>query len=256
VHALPDTKPRRGLEATIYVSLAVSLALHLALALPFVLRHSRPPAQTVEALVIEVDGVVADTQTEEQVLRQTKGDVSAEETDQTKPDEPPPPPEVTPPEPRPVDAQTEPPPAQPEETPPAAVVMDAVPPEPDTKAAGTSATDAAGAEEEQIARKISSQREVELNRLRDYAKQLSKKIQANLVYPEDARQADLRGAVTVSFTVLAGGQIEPRSLRITVSSGQPKLDASALKTVHLSVPFNPPPEEMTVGIEVEFGRKP
>jgi protein TonB len=45
-------------------------------------------------------------------------------------------------------------------------------------------------------------------------------------------------------------------LKIVESSGQPKLDASALKTIRASAPFAPPPKEMTVAIAVAFGRKP
>ncbi len=37
--------------------------------------------------------------------------------------------------------------------------------------------------------------------------------------------------------------------------GQPKLDATALRTVRLSGPFDPPPQQMTVAIAVALGRK-
>jgi protein TonB len=59
----------------------------------------------------------------------------------------------------------------------------------------------------------------------------------------------------VSFTILPSGQIRPESVKIITSNGQPKLDASALKTIRASVPFDPPPKEMTVAIAVAFGRK-
>jgi protein TonB len=65
----------------------------------------------------------------------------------------------------------------------------------------------------------------------------------------------MQGAATVSFTLLANGQIRPDSLKIVESSSQPKLDASALETVRSSVPFESPPKEMTVAIAVVFGRK-
>ena len=48
------------------------------------------------------------------------------------------------------------------------------------------------------------------------------------------------------------GQICPETLKIAVSSGKPKLDAGALKTITASAPFDPPPREMTVSIVVEF----
>jgi periplasmic protein TonB len=95
----------------------------------------------------------------------------------------------------------------------------------------------------------------EIDRLRDYVKLLTKKVQSNLVYPDEGRQAGLTGTATVSFTILGTGQIRPETLKIVESSGQPKLDAGALKTIRASAPFNPPPKEMTVAIAVAFGRK-
>jgi periplasmic protein TonB len=86
-------------------------------------------------------------------------------------------------------------------------------------------------------------------------KLLSKKVQANLVYPDEARQAGLHGTATVSFAILRTGQIRPETLKVVVSSGQPKLDESALKTIRASIPFDPAPKEMTVAVAVDFGRK-
>jgi len=63
-----------------------------------------------------------------------------------------------------------------------------------------------------------------MDKLRDYVKGLTKKVKANLVYPEDTRQGQLAGA---------------------------------LKTLRASVPFAQPPEQMTVtiAIAVGFGNK-
>jgi len=112
-----------------------------------------------------------------------------------------------------------------------------------------------GAEERQKAQIIRQDPEEDINLLKGYVKRLTKKVQANLIYPEEGRQAGLHGAATVSFTILGSGQIRPETLKIVASSGQPKLDASALKTVRSSAPFDPPPKEMTVAISVSFGRK-
>jgi periplasmic protein TonB len=84
---------------------------------------------------------------------------------------------------------------------------------------------------------------------------LSKKVQDHLVYPDDGRQAQLQGTATVSFAILRSGQIRPETLKIVTSSGQPRLDTSALKTIRASIPFDPAPKEMTVVIAVDFGRK-
>jgi protein TonB len=76
-----------------------------------------------------------------------------------------------------------------------------------------------------------------------------------LVYPDEGRNAGLHGTTTISSTVLDNGQIRPESLKIVASSGQAPLDASALKTIRASIPFAPPPREMTVAIAVSFAHK-
>jgi protein TonB len=60
--------------STIRLGFAVSLVLHFALALPFVLRfRTNPPPMEASTLVVEVDGVVADSQAEEKILQGDKG---------------------------------------------------------------------------------------------------------------------------------------------------------------------------------------
>ena len=125
----------------------------------------------------------------------------------------------------------------------------------DAKSAGTGANTIAGAEQRQIARTIQSDPQTEIEQLREYVKLLSKKVQAHLVYPDDGRKAALQGTATVSFTILRSGQIRPETLKIVTSSGQPRLDASALETIRASIPFDPAPKEMTIAIAVAFGRK-
>lgn len=201
-------------------------------------------------LVVEIEGVVADDQTEEKVLRETAGEPRQEEPDQEKPKD-------TSPEPTPeaVDVTAEPPSVPPESIRPPALAEETNAPAPPMKAMGTSPSNMSGAEQQQNAQTIKTEQDAENSRLREYARQLTKKVQANLVYPEEGRQADLQGTATVSFTILPDGQIKPETLRITVSSGQSKLDASALRTIRRSVPFGPPPMEMTVAIAVAFGQR-
>lgn len=62
-------------------------------------------------------------------------------------------------------------------------------------------------------------------------------------------------SATVPFAVLRSGEIRTETLKIVTSSGQPRLDASALKTIRACIPFDPPPKEMTVVVAVDFGRK-
>jgi protein TonB len=121
--------------------------------------------------------------------------------------------------------------------------------------ASSGASNVPGAPERQNAQTIKTDRDIEADRLREYVKLLTKKVQANLVYPEEGRKAGLQGTATVSFTILQTGQISPETLKVVTGSGQPKLDASALATVRASAPFEPPPKEMTVAVAVGFGRK-
>lgn len=88
--------------------------------------------------------------------------------------------------------------------------------------------------------------------LDNYAKALAKKVRGNLVYPDEGR----RSTAIVSFTIMADGKIRDDTLKIVESSGQAKLDASALKTIRASVPFDPPPKEITIAITIDFARKP
>jgi protein TonB len=251
---VPARTRKRSLTSTIYLGFALSLALHSSLALPFILRRAASPPEPPRTLVIEVEGMVADTQTEEKVVEETKAEAKPEAAPETQPAEKlhDTEPEVVPANQQPADVAAEPPPAPPEQAEPAVPAEEASLPTTETKPA--SANDVPGADERQDAQTIKSNRE-EIDRFGDYAKQLTKKVQAHLVYPEEARQGRLQGNATVSFTILPNGQIRPETLKITVSSGQPTLDASALKTVRMSVPFNPPPQEMTVALAVAFGGK-
>ncbi len=230
---MPERKTKKRSTFTIYHGLAASLALHSALGLPFVLSSLTSPVEEPSTLVFELEGMVADSQTEQKVQQEAKGEAKQDEADAAKPED------------RPKDV------AENDEeaaTPP--------PPPSSAKATqGSAGSNISGDEEQQIAQTIRNDRAAEIDRLKEYVKLLSKKVQSKLVYPDEGRQAGLQGAATVSFAILRTGQIRLETLKIIESSGQPKLDASALKTVRSSIPFAPPPKEMTVAIAVAFGRK-
>ncbi len=233
----------RTLKFTIWHGIAVSLALHSAFALPFVLDDMMPPADEPPLLVIDLQGVIADNQTEQKVLQQIKGAAQQEaQAEKNVQAEAPPPPEDVPKDiTEKGDTPAPPPLAQAQPAPAAAAA-------PQSGSAGSQ--NIKGAEEKQIAQTLKD-RNTERDRINAYVKLLGKKVRANLVYPDNGRRA----AATVSFTILGSGQIRPDSLNITESSGQSTLDASALKTIRASVPFDPPPAEMTVAITVDFDRK-
>ncbi len=238
---------RRISRFTIWHGIAASLLLHAAPAASILWSTRAAPADEPPTLVVELQGAIADSQTEQQVQQEIKG-----AADQDKPA--PPQPVQAPPseaaEQHPIDDQDAamPPPA------PSPTEQKRAP-QADAKSAGTSAETVAGTEQQQIAQTIQSDPPTEIELLREYVKLLSKKVQAHLVYPDDGRRAGLQGTATVSFAILRNGEIRPETLKIVASSGQSRLDASALKTIRASLPFDPAPKEMTIVIAVEFGRK-
>lgn len=226
----------RALKFTIWHGMAVSLALHSAVALPFVVNSLTPPPDDAEMLVVELEGEISDTQVEEKVAQAPPNQPPPE---QQPP--PPPPQEEPPPEPRedegakPLEPQPQISAPQPPAPPQVHQVQD-----PD---------------EQQKAQILKAERDLEADRLRKYVKRLTKKVQAHLVYPDEGRGAGLHGNARVSFTLAPSGQIKPGTLTIAESSGQSKLDASALATVRASAPFEPPPSEMNVAFVVGYGKK-
>jgi protein TonB len=231
----------------IWHGLAVSLALHSALGVPFVLYALAEPPDEPPPLVIELQGAVSEDQTEQKVQQETEGSAGQQKAEQAKPAEAP---AAETADDHPVDDKDAalPPPAP---EPP----KQASPPAAEATSAGAGSNNISGAEQAQTAQTIRTDPETEAQRLREYVKLLYKKIQANLAYPDEARPAGLQGTATVSFTILPSGQIRMDTLKVVASSGEPRLDASALKTIRASNPFDPAPKEMTVAIPIAFGRK-
>ncbi len=118
----------------------------------------------------------------------------------------------------------------------------------------TQAMDVMGLEQRQDAHKIRSRPEASVDPLQYYAKLLSKRVQKKLVYPEAGRWAGWQGAPVVAFAITTDGSIRDGSLKIVSSSGEPKLDASALRTILGCAPFEPPPHEVALRITVKYGR--
>lgn len=224
----------RALKFTIWHGMAASLALHSAVALPFVVNSLTPPPDDAEMLVVELEGEISDTQVEEKVAQAPPDQPQPQPT-------PPPPQEEPPPEPQ-EDESSKPPEPQPQISAPQ-------PPAP------PQAHQVQDPDEQQKAQILKAERDLEADRLRKYVKRLTKKVQAHLVYPNEGRGAGLHGNARVSFTLAPSGQIKPGTLAIAESSGQSKLDASALATVRASAPFEPPPSEMNVAFVVGYGKK-
>lgn len=236
--------------------LAVSLALHGALLLPFVVVPDPPPAEDTPLLVVELQGLMADRQTEQQVQQQTKG--APQQTPQDEAQE----------EQKTQQAQAAAPDRPEAEQVPDGTLAPAPPPSPEQKAEEAPPRQAAtpteaqagnpglanvqGAQEQKQAQTVAPEID-ETQLLRAYVRGLTKKLKDNLAYPPGARGAlRSRGTTYVSFTVEADGGVRPGTLKVTRSSGTPAYDAAALRTVERNAPFDPPPRPMSVGVPVDY----
>ena len=85
-----------------------------------------------------------------------------------------------------------------------------------------------------------------------YTSRVARRLQSNLVYPEKMRRKGIEAVTTIIFTVTADGQIKRDSLKVRKSSGYGEMDDNALKAARASAPFDEPPKEMTLVIDVAF----
>jgi protein TonB len=238
---------------TIWHGLVVSVAVHAVLSLPFVLRVVAAPPET-EPLVIELQGFSSESEDVAEV-KETDRQLRSAQSQQARPDtqtpmkEQPPQPQTTPDDTPPMevaaveDAQYNQP--QPMSAPPTPAVK-APPPTPDMKAAPDEDNVNGAQEYVPPSRKVA---QVEITD-EQYSAMLSKKVREHASYPAEARRGRLSGVTLVSFTILTNGDLQPESLKVAKSSGQPLLDAGALSTIRASAPFPPPPREMELTIGV------
>lgn len=234
---------------------AVSLALHGALVLPFVLPVREEPADEPALLVVELNGLVADTQSEQAVQQQTKGQAAqqeqqaaeaAQQAQQAAPDAPP---QETAEE----AERALPPPPSPEQQDVQAPSQTSAP-QAEAKPGAAGTVNVKGADEQKQARTIAQDQD-DAERMRAYSRILTRKVQDHLVYPDAGRKSGLQGTAKVAFSLEADGTIRPGTLHIAKSSGQPRLDANALKSVEASAPFAPPPRPFGLTIDVGYDRE-
>ncbi|MFG1318068.1 TonB family protein [Xanthobacter autotrophicus] len=236
--------------------LAASLALHGALILPFVVVLDPPPPQDSQLLVVELQGLVSDTQSEQQVLQQTRGAPDQKQQDEAQEEQ------------KTQTAQAASPDRPPEDQTPDGTLASAPPPSPEQQAqdappqesakptdaqSGTPGlADVQGAQEQKQAQTVAPEVD-EAQILRAYVRSLTKKLKDNIVYPPDAQRSIRRkGTAYVSFAVEADGSLRPGTLRIERSSGTPAYDVAALRTVEKNAPFDAPPRPMRVGVPVDY----
>ncbi|MFG1270482.1 TonB C-terminal domain-containing protein [Xanthobacter versatilis] len=235
--------------------LAVSLALHGALILPFVVVRDAPPRQDDQLLVVELQGLISDTQSEQQVQQQSKGAPEQKPQEEAKeeqkthqaqaaapdnPEEDQAPDGTLAPAPPPAPEQKQ------EEAPP----QEAARPQ-DAQAGTPGLADVVGAQEQKQAQRLEAPDEAEL--LKAYSRALTKKLKDNQAFPS-AAQRTLRHPVSayVTFAVEADGAIRSGSLKLARSTGLEAYDAATLRTVEKNAPFEPPPRPMSIGVTVDY----
>ncbi|MFG1400399.1 TonB family protein [Xanthobacter sediminis] len=239
---------------------ALSLALHGAVLLPFTLTLEQESPPQPELLVLELHGIVADTQNEQQVQQQARGSESQHARDAAEPQ--PAPEAMQPPAPEQPETPATPDGTQAAPLPSAAapeqVMQQSAPTEsatPATERAGDAgAANIVGSAEVRQAQSLAIEQN-QAERLRRYVQALTKKVQESLVYPAAGRHEGLKGTARVAFALGTDGTLQAGSLRIAESSGQSLLDENALKTVAASAPFGTPPRPISVTIAVTYGRR-
>jgi TonB family protein len=70
----------------------------------------------------------------------------------------------------------------------------------------------------------------------------------NLNYPEEVRLNKIHGSLMLSVSINADGSLE--NITVSKSSGQPVLDAAAIRIVKLAAPFEPLPPEISKDTDI------
>lgn len=108
-----------------------------------------------------------------------------------------------------------------------------------------------GGDVEQQQQTISARNDIN-DRIAAYVAQLSRRLQANVVYPQEVKRKKIKGVSLITFVIMESGEIRPNTLAVKKSSGDATLDASALRVAARSAPFQQPPRELSVSIEIAF----
>ncbi|PKU22450.1 TonB family protein [Telmatospirillum siberiense] len=217
---------------TLWQGLVASILIHAGFVLPFVVTLPLLQPKKSHTLVVELQGMISNRQVEQK---------KAMEQQQPQPMSPPPVErrEVPKPEEKKVVKRER--PARPVAEKPVAEPLP-LPPVPN-------AGDVSQAQQMQQTVRPADNSE---DAFKGYLRDLKRKLQNNLIYPDTAKLSGLRGIAVIGFAVMEDGDIREESLRIIKSSGFPELDRNALATARSSAPFERPPKEITVAVAVAF----
>ncbi len=81
-----------------------------------------------------------------------------------------------------------------------------------------------------------------------YLAEILERVKSNRFYPSLARRKEIEGSVTISFTLLEGGQIQD----LQVEDGHKLLRQAAGEAVRNSAPFPAPPDVVSLPLPVRF----
>ncbi|MDR1576862.1 MAG: energy transducer TonB [Deltaproteobacteria bacterium] len=90
---------------------------------------------------------------------------------------------------------------------------------------------------------------------RQYLAELSRHLNRNLVYPEEAKRYMMVGQPTIAFTIATSGALLRGSVQVVKSSGYEILDRYAIMAVEKTAPFSKPPKEMKMTVTMNFVRE-
>ena len=255
--------------------IAVSLLIHAAVVLPFMISAFSPPSPKagVARLDLELFGMLSDREAEEEPadgLPELPPGPKPKPEPEPEPEEPPvQPPDELLPEPAaelPIETEEYLPDPDPIPAAESAVMIPAARPVFETAeevtgnsaavpftegidiggGGGSGGRDAAGAQGK------TSGSAGAADALSLYTARVARRLQANLVYPEKMRRNGIEAVTTIIFTVNGSGQIIRDSLKVRKSSGYKEMDDNALKAARESAPFDKPPKEITLVIDVAF----
>ncbi|MFH2012564.1 MAG: energy transducer TonB [Pseudomonadota bacterium] len=77
-----------------------------------------------------------------------------------------------------------------------------------------------------------------------YSAKIKRKIELVWEYPSEAREEEIKGKLTLKFSILRNGELE--GLQLIQSSGFPVLDNGAFNAVKLAAPYYPIPQTMEI----------
>lgn len=229
--------------------LVISVLIHACVIVPFACigLHAAAPVHNTSKLRIDLFGMISDRQVEEK----RKAPEPPPEVEKPEPP-PPPPPVVRPPVKKHIVKRLPKKVVKPAPS-PVKVEKKVEKPEKIEPVANTASAEVyKGHDEVNQKQQTIRYEEQPADRMRDYLARLARRIRGNLQYPKEVRKKGIEGVTRITFVITESGTIKEDSLKVCRSSGFDAFDSNALKSVLASAPFDKPPKEMSVSMDVSF----